>query len=612
MRRKLVAVLLLAVMVIMLPLDAWAFVEPYTYQPPPGYDRLTYTRTQGAYIDFKLVHPFTVSSSNPEGGYCVDFGPTGPYRSTAEYLFAPDNRDAQGNLILGDGWGFINPYDRLIQPSNNLTTWLDMLEWPQSGGWYNVTDAGAKQGSNAIRNIYYHMPYGTRIVTSPDATGASKTNPMLVSPGPNYDTINDGQRDIRAMDVFPNGQAAYLFNLTKDAAIGLVHRLETLYPNMGVYWVPEVGYEHKKVAYTADLAVTQLTAGSPGSNGMAPFAAVIENLAPFDAVNAPFNLYVWQAGAANPDLVKLNQKTWNIPRGSPASGTPGSITITGFFPVPSKDYTLIAAFGAEYVPGAKVIPGIPGAWLGDNYNPSYQGRTPPGIGPFQEPYYDNNVKVTGSQRGLPPPPPPGGQQPSGNNDLAITDLKILDASTGQEVSSPSENQNLKAKATFTSTFDVGGWARLRLYEYDPEYKRLDLRGQEANVYFEPHAQVTHEWNMGNIGLGQHTLIASIDYYNNGNDPGSGWKSEKFDGKYEESTYSNNKMSKDLTGSEAPPRQPMNLQQSNSVWYPPLVWVRKPVYETYTEDVYGWRKVPFIKDPATGKIRVRLIPTPGGP
>ncbi|APC08606.1 hypothetical protein [Neomoorella thermoacetica] len=604
MRRKLVAVLLLAAMFIMLPLKAWAdvggFKDKNAYQPPPGYSNLTYTRTQGAYIDFKLVDPFTVSSGNPESGFCVDFGPTGPYRSTAEYLFAPDNRDAQGNLIIGDGWGFINPDDQLVRLSSDLTTWLEALEWPKSGGWYNVTDAGDKQGSNAIRNIYYHMPWGSNVIkTYHPMPGYSKTNPYLVSPGPHYDTINDGTFDYTMSATFPNGQATYGYNWTKDGAIGFVHRVAG-------NWIAEVGYEHKKVAYTADLAVTQLTAGSPGSNGMAPFAAVIENLAPFDAVNAPFNLYVWQAGAANPDLVKLNQKTWNIPRGSPASGTPGSITITGFFPVPSKDYTLIAAIGAEYVPGAKIIPGIPGTWLGDNYNPSYQGRTPPGIGPFQEPYYDNNVKVTGSQRGLPPPPPPGGQQPSGNNDLAVTDLKILDASTGQEVTSPSEIQNLKAKATFTSTFDVGGWARLRLYEYDPEYKRLDLRGQEANVYFEPHAQVTHEWNMGNIGLGQHTLIASIDYYNNGNDPGSGWKSEKFDGKYEESTYSNNKMSKDLTGSEAPPRQPMNLQQSNSVWYPPLVWVRKPVYETYTEDVYGWRKVPFYKDPAIAKVRVRLI------
>lgn len=118
MRRKLVAVLLLAVIVFMMPLDAWAwdFKDKNAYPPPPGYGNLTYTRTQGAYIDFILVHPFSISSSNPEGGSMGDFGPTGPYRSTAEYLFAPDNRDAQGNLILGDGWGFINPDDYYTPP----------------------------------------------------------------------------------------------------------------------------------------------------------------------------------------------------------------------------------------------------------------------------------------------------------------------------------------------------------------------------------------------------------------------------------------------------------------------------------------------------------------
>ncbi|PRR76284.1 hypothetical protein [Moorella stamsii (nom. illeg.)] len=595
MCRKLVAVLLLAAMLLMLPLDAWAnypFKDKNFHQPPPGYDNLTYTRTQGAYIDFKLVDPFSVASGNPEGGFCVDFGPTAPYRSTAEYLFAPDHRDARGNLILGDGWGFINPYDRLTPPPNDLATWLDMLEWPKSGGWYNVTDAGAMQGSNAIRNIYYHMPYGTRIVTSPHATGASKTDPILISPGPNYDTINDGQRDIRAADVFPNGQAVYLFNLTKDAAIGLVHRLDTLYPNMGVYYVPEVGYEHKKVAFTADLAVTQLTGGIPGSNDMAPYAAVIENMAPFEAYNALFELYVWPEG--DPALTRVASEPVNLPRGSVSTGTPGAVTLAGYFAVPAgRSYKLIAAINARYDAGGSVLGANPGRWAKQPYSPVYNGSVPPGTGAFFEPYYDNNVKSVGFVRALPPPDDgggSGGEPPVQPGNLAVTRV---------------EYDGSRITGYFRSTFTAPGKVNIRFYKQSRAGSIAYIAGL-TNYPVKPNSDFVE--SVPAFNLGNDIIIASIDYYYSGGI----WHEEDYrqdDGKtLEETTYLDNKASTGrVEDPPGPPKKAVTYDIAKG-WYWPVYWVKTPRYHTETRRVWRdkWVQVPVYFDTSKPKIKVRLI------
>jgi hypothetical protein len=618
MRRKLDAVFLLAAMFFILPLGALAgdFKNPRSVQPPPGYDNLTYTRTQGAYIDFKLVDPFSVASGNPEGGYSVDFGPTAPYRSTAEYLFAPDNRDAQGNLILGDGWGFINPNDILTPPTTDLTTWLNMLEWPKSGGWYNVTDAGEKQGSNAIRNIYYHMPYGTIIARSPHTMpGYSKTNPYLVSPGPYFDVFNDGQYDYRGAGTFDhegaNGKTVYLFNLTKDGAIGILHRLETLYPNTeGVYYVPEVGYEHKKVAYTVDLAVTQLTAGLPGSDGLAPYAAVIENLSPFEAHNALFELYVWPEG--DPAPIRVDSRQIDLPRASVAAGTPGAVTLTGFFAAPvDRSFRLVASINAPYDAGGSVLGANPGKWAKQPYSPVYKGSVPPGIGAFMEPYYDNNVKATNLLSGAEPPdsggggggseppePPPG---PAG--DLIAASINLYNPNGSLMGDSLMQNTEYTVRANFRSTFDQGGYAQLRLYVLqDGSYQLRDSK----YAYFEPGGSLTWE-SLSNSGSpGSKTYIATVNLWRS---DGGSWDPGQFTlssgSKVSESTYDNNKIEKTYSiASEGPPST-----DSNYASYYPLVTKLVPRYRT--EKIKVWvpevRKVPVYFDQSNPKIRVRLIP-----
>ncbi|SHJ15548.1 hypothetical protein [Desulfofundulus thermosubterraneus] len=294
-------------------------------------------------------------------------------------------------------------------------------------------------------------------------------------------------------------------------------------------------------------------------------------------------------------------------------------------PKPSEDYDVIVTAnvnlniqsGQASFPSASIDSGMRGAYDAGGVS----GAAPPGLPPAEtvEQWnkassilgvslprgYNDNV-ASASDTGAALPPPPGSGDTAGPNDLAVTSIEVLDAATGQPVSSPQENQNLKVKATFKSSFNVGGWARLRLYKYQVEYKRLDQVGDSVNMYFEPNATKTYEWSPGNIGTGQYKFIVSIDYYNNGNDPSSGWRAEKFDGKYDEKTYDNNKMEKDLTGTEAPPWEPHPVQWSQPVWYPPLVWKEVPVYETITEPIYGWKKVTFRKEePTDVKKRVRL-------
>lgn len=294
-------------------------------------------------------------------------------------------------------------------------------------------------------------------------------------------------------------------------------------------------------------------------------------------------------------------------------------------PKPSEDYDVIVTANVN-LNIQNNQPSLPSASIDSGMRGSYdaggvRGMASPGLPPTETKEiwnkassilgttlprgYNDNV-ASAADTGAALPPPPGSGDTAGPNDLAVTSIEVLDAATGQPVSSVQENQNLKVKATFKSSFNVGGWARLRLYRYQVEYKRLYQVGDNVNMFFEPNATKTYEWSPGNIGTGQYKFIVSIDYYNNGDDPSSGWQPEKFDGKYDEKTYVNNKMEKDLTGTDAPRRRPEPRQGSEPVWYPPLAWKEVPVYESVTEPIYGWKKVTFRKEePTDVKKRVRL-------
>lgn len=224
------------------------------------------------------------------------------------------------------------------------------------------------------------------------------------------------------------------------------------------------------------------------------------------------------------------------------------------------------------------------------------------FGGLPVPYSDNWIR-SGQLLGWQPPGGGGGTQPTLPNDLAVTIVETLDAETGQPVTSPRANQAIRIRAQFNSTFDVGGWARIRLYRYQEEFKRLD-ESDRRNVYFAPKATHTAEWTT-TIGEGKYQFIATICLYNTTNNPGGEWQPEKFDGKYDEATYTNNRMSADLTGQHVV-YIPQPRETSESAWYPPLTWKETPIYEPVTEPVYGWKKVRFTREEAQGTVRVRLV------
>lgn len=71
----------------------------------------------------------------------------------------------------------------------------------------------------------------------------------------------------------------------------------------------------------------------------------------------------------------------------------------------------------------------------------------------------------------------------------------------------------------------------------------------------------------------------------GDDPSTGWKAEKFDGKYEDSTCDNNRKDLGIGLSEAPPELPQPRYWSYNLYYPPQKTVTVPVYRK--EKHYVW-------------------------
>lgn len=177
---------------------------------------------------------------------------------------------------------------------------------------------------------------------------------------------------------------------------------------------------------------------------------------------------------------------------------------------------------------------------------------------------------------------------NGANDLAVTDVQVTD-----------KGNNVKdIKSTFKSSFNVGGYATIRLYLYDTNTHFL----QSKFIHLKANDTYTIDWGTIQIGSGQYSFIVSIDYSYDDNI--NNWNIEQFkgdDGKnYTEQDYSNNKKSVDTTGSDIS-YQPANIQYSESAWYPRLKTVRTPIYKTVTTPIYGWKKVPYIKDQA-GNIK----------
>ncbi|MEG6569501.1 hypothetical protein [Thermoanaerobacterium thermosaccharolyticum] len=210
--------------------------------------------------------------------------------------------------------------------------------------------------------------------------------------------------------------------------------------------------------------------------------------------------------------------------------------------------------------------------------------------------YADNYVFSGQQQGT-SPGSSSGSSTNGANDLAVTDVQVTD-----------QGNNVKdIKSTFVSSFNVGGYATIRLYDTNNGSAPHFL--QSETIHLKANDTYTIDWGTIQIGSGQYSFIVSIDYSYDDNI--KNWDAEQFkgdDGKnYTEQDYSNNKKSADTTGSDIPYTPPANIQTSQSAWYPPLKTIKVPVYKTVTEPVYGWKKVPYIKDQAdNAKPRTRII------
>lgn|GEM_PF-4264946 len=196
---------------------------------------------------------------------------------------------------------------------------------------------------------------------------------------------------------------------------------------------------------------------------------------------------------------------------------------------------------------------------------------------------------------------PGGNV--GPNDLAATRITVYDAKTGTPISNPEPNQPLNVKVEFVSTFDVGGFARLRLYRYQVDAKVLSPVESAFNVYLEPGAIIEHQWNGYIVGTGQYRFIATIDLERTGNDPENDWRAELFDGIHNESNYTNNKIAYGLVGADMPDVIPSpGYWTTGPGYYPPMKAYREPVYEKVP--IYGWKRVDY--ESIKPKIKTRLV------
>ncbi|MGB9859548.1 MAG: hypothetical protein ACPLQP_06400 [Moorellaceae bacterium] len=622
-------VLVTALVVLSLPREAGAFATPTT--GPYG---LKYAYTEGAFFQFYLVNPFEVGQFNQNnwpGDTQFFDGMPKESRLAPDMLFAPIDWST-GGLNIGKGYGFMHP----AAIPRDLSTWLEALEWPATGGYYNVTDAGAKQGSTAVRNIFYHNVYGTWFKAVPNTTGASPTDPLDMGDSGSGTrwvvTINDGRYDFTPQsydsslpEIGGNDAYIYFYSFTKEGAIGFLHRMYQVFS--GNYWflMPDGGCEQKKVAFTIDLAVTQLTAGAPGSDAMAPYTAVIENLSPFEAHNALFELYVWPEG--DPAPTRVDSRQVDLPRASVAAGTSGAVTLTGFFAAPvDRSFRLVASINAPYDAGGSALGTNPGKWAKQPYGAVYNGSVPPGVGLLMEPYYDNNVKATNLMSGAPAPGggDNGGGSTPGNGDtggggdggggdsgglsgdLIASSINLYSSSGSLMGDTLLRNTEYTVRATFRSTFDEGGYAQLRLYVL--EDGNYQLRASKY-AFFEPGGALTVEWKSDSGTPGSKTYIATVNLWRSQNgtwDPGQFTLSSG--GKVSEATYENNKVQKTYTVTEG---GPPSTESNYASYYP---YMKRLVPRYRTEKRLIWvpevRKVPIIFDESTPKIRVRLIPGTG--
>ena len=484
--------------------------------------------------------------------------------------------------------------------------------YPCSPAWYKKYGVGASYISDKS-GCRYDVPI--KKTTGDDYTGwppisnppYTIDNPACLKKGEPADVAGGYNGNKKMYWYAKKGDEYGAINLTQKAA-------KTL------YWDPTGKNTSADiiVSFPYGLTMTELETTHFDPNHIEDTCtAYVMNTTPYKVVNVKFRAYELLSDGK---MVLIDEKTGDVPAMNKVSGF-GVAFYTFKAPVQQGDYTVIAtvninaasglgsgsvceplitqyAFGSlagTYVHGAS---GVSEKAL----YVDYPGRAMPNVN------YNDNYQTLDMAGNTPAPSPPGPEPPAGEDNLSVYDMHVYDTANGQDVTNPQTDQTLKVKASFKSTFTMGGWARLRFYRYEKDYQKLTQIGDSIDYYFEPEADITYDYDYGFIlGTGAYKIIASIDYYNDTDELDDNWQSEKFDGTHDESTYDDNKMAKDLTGSEAPYVEPTPVEQSQSVWYPPMAVIETPGEpKEVLKPVYGWRRVPLIKDERKAKKRVRLV------
>jgi len=202
-----------------------------------------------------------------------------------------------------------------------------------------------------------------------------------------------------------------------------------------------------------------------------------------------------------------------------------------------------------------------------------------------------------SEPSQPSEPSEPSEPPTSFQNLSVTNLELLNAN-GQPVSGSVEvNKQYQVRATFNSTFNISGWATARFYVR--RNSGMVFKGSK-NIYFEPNSstQITWDWT----GMTEKvSLVATIDY--RWWEQQNKWVEELFEGG-EENTYSDNKMERNVAGTDMPGGPPTAITWGYPLYYHPMRM--KEVITTVP--VYGWKEVP-IRGQTKYRIRTILTPPP---
>lgn len=497
--------------------------------------------------------------------------------------------------------------------SNLAQNYFEAFHWPTNKGYYLLSAESGSWGEKVLflkpeftkyiqgipltRNEY--ADGYTKSVGAYKASDGTKQNPAV------FPTDNSGPRPSFPADVTWDGKYFAYAKARLPHVPGAVGNdsieagwTELTRPDgaRSVAWSTDqmLGYGQVMVSYPHNVAVTGLTLeqAAKKAGDKEVWSVNWINQTPWEVPKAQLRAYTQEKGK---QPVLVDQKEVRM-------GTPWDTQNLGFWkfscPASSKDYDVIVTVNMYYQGSS---------WVEEPLavrNPLTQQYVLYGANGRRETTYADN-KVSKGAAGAPVQPPPS---QIGVNDLSVTDLKVLDSSKNPVGTTLEEGKSYYVRATFQSGFDVSGFATVRLYRYDASQKRLYDQGSEY-AYFSPKGSVTKDFGSFGWGAGSYTLIATVDYYNSGNDPSTGWKTEKFDGKYNESTYDNNRKDLGIGLSEAPPYEPQPGYWSQSVWYPPMKEENVPVYRKEKQYVWEdkWVKVPVIFEEANGKVRVRLAP-----